>query len=148
MRKVYVDTGKRKEKIVYEEYNIENSFIQTYLNSSDLFFKIRSHCASSLLIWIIINMKPYNQITLNKSNRSDFISSLIEKGGNRYADDTVRHAMRELISVGAIISFNNDKQREASYMVNPAYFWKTKEQKDRLETIKAFENKRKENERN
>lgn len=148
MRKILVDTGKRREKIVYEEYSIEENFVQMYINSNEIFYKVQSPSAYILLMWCLINMDKFNHVTLNKRNRSVIIAEVVSSGGKRYSDNTIKDAIGMLAKSNVIVSFNDNNEREAAYMINPSYFWKSKSQGDRLESIKAYEIRKKQNEEN
>ena len=137
MRKVYVDTGRTKQKKEYEAFSVENSFVQTYIDMPELFFKLGSPCAMHLLIWVVSNMTEHNQIGLNKSNRAEFMSEA-RAMGKQYSDGTVRNAILNLRTANAIASMSDSGKRESQYMVNPSFFWKTKSQADRIDAIRGF----------
>jgi len=142
VKKVYLDTGRTTKKKEYESFEVEISFVQMYVDVNDVFHKLRYASSMHLIIWIVTNMDRYNQIYLNKSNRSDFLSSCRGK----YKDSTVKSAIRELQNANLIINMSDSNKREAQYMVNPSYFWKTANQKDRIEAIRGYRYKIKENE--
>lgn len=148
MKKIFIDTGRRSERVVYEEYSVESNFIQAYVSANEVFYKVQSPCAYALMMWCMINMDKFNHITLNKYMRSELISDIVSMGGKRYSDNTVKDAISVLVKANVLISFNEENEREATYMVNPSYYWKSKNQKDRLESIKAYENRKRDNERN
>lgn len=135
MKKVYVDTGRTTSKKEYESFSVESSFVQLYVDINEIFAKIDTATGLRLLIWIASHMDQYNQISLNKSNRSEFIS---EMKGKAYSDGTVKNAIRDLRIANAIVSMSDPEKREAKYMVNPNYFWKTKNQKDRIDAIRGY----------
>jgi len=138
MPKIYFDTGKRSESIRYETIEISGKFVQFYDDLGEALYRVGSTCAMHLIYWMASNMGEYNQILMNKNRRSDFITACISSGGKRYSDETVKSAMRSLLNNRLIISMSDKGKREASYFVNPYYFWKTGSQKDRTESIKGF----------
>jgi len=138
MPKLYLDTGTTVEKKKYESLYVENIFVQVYIDVAEVFMKIHTKTAHRLLLWIMVRTGKHNEIILNKGGRSEFISYCISKGGDRVMDRTVKGAMAELISCGAIVSTSDKGKRESHYMLNPSHFWSTGRQKDRVEAIKAF----------
>jgi hypothetical protein len=89
-------------------------------------------------------MNKYNQIILSKANRDDFVATTVGHIKNRYADQTVRVSVNELVKKGLIISMSDEGKRESLYMVNPALFWKSSKKADRIEAIRAFNYKKEE----
>jgi len=142
--KVYLDTGRKTEKVKYDSIDISGKFIQVYDDVFPLLSNIKSPCAIHLLFWMLSNMKQYNQISLNKSHRADFIADT----QGQYKDQSVKVAIRKLVENHLIVSMSEKGKREAVYFVNPAHFWKTGSQKDRTEAVKGFYYKLKENETN
>jgi len=145
VKRIYVNTADGK----HSELTIQGAFVQTYTSAYKVIFRLKYQCSLYLLFWIINEMNEYNQIILNKGNRSEFISSL-KQFGKKYSDESVRSSIKDLIDAEAIISLSVDDRRESSYMINPIHFWKTKIQKNRTVVIQAFVNqlKIKDNERN
>ena len=148
MRKVYVDSGKRKQKIIYQSYSVENAFIQMYTNIGDAFYRVKNHSSLYLLIWIVVNMNTINEITLNRDKRDLFVSDVISKGGKRYSDASVKRSIKELKDAGILISNSDNDERLGSYMINPSYFWRSKHQSERLQLIESFKFKKENNEGN
>ena len=139
MKKVFLDTGLVTEKRQYESFYIESAFVQTYINSQELIFTIKSKSAIYLLLWMLSKMSDFNQITLDQASRIDFKADCIIYGKVHYSDSTIKKAIMQLVDAEAIVSMNEKNRRESRYMVNPAYFWKTGEQKDRIIAIKGFQ---------
>lgn len=148
MRKVYLDTGRRREKIVYEELEVESTFVQLYVNTNDIFYRLQSPSAYNLLLFALIKMDQFNHILLNKNARSEFISEVSSKGGKKYSDSTIKGAIRELVKSNFLVLYNENNKRESSYMVNPNFFWKSRDQKHRMEAIRAYKFKEIKNEGN
>ncbi len=148
MSGVYIDTGKSSKKKKHDDVVVEQSFAQFYKGAFRLFAQTRSSCSKNLLIWAIGRMDKWNRVTLNKAGRGYFSIDCHIAGGKRYADSTVKNAINELLSIGAMVSMSEDNKRDSVYMVNPHFFWKTKTQRDRYESIKAYINKLKEHEGN
>jgi len=148
MPRVYLPTGKRTESVRYDSIEISGKFIQIYDDLNDKLFRIGSSCALHLLFWMSMRMDNYNQVSVNKNRRQEFIADCISGGGKRYSDSTVKSALRSLVSSGLVVSMNEKGRRDAMYFVNPFHFWKTGSQKDRTESIKGFIYKIEENEAN
>ena len=148
MPKVYLDTGVKKESIRYDSIEISGKFMQVYDDLHETLFQISSACAIHLLFWMAQKMGTYNQVSMNKNNRSDFISDSYTHNGKKYSHDTVKSALRVLTKHKLIVSMSEKGKREALYFVNPFHFWKTGSQKDRTESIKGFLYKLNENETN
>jgi hypothetical protein len=142
MPKVYLDTGRKTEKVKYDSVEVSGRFIQVY---SDLYPKLvnLSPCGVHLLFWMASKMGDYNQIVMNKNTRGDFIA---EHRG-RYKDGTVKKAVSSLVKSELIVSMSDAGKRESLYFINPFHFWKTGSQKDRAEAIKGYLYKLKENEK-
>jgi hypothetical protein len=87
-------------------------------------------------------MSQYNQIILSKANRDDFVASTAQYIKKKYADQTVRVSVNELVRKGLMISMSDEGKRESLYMVNPALFWKSSKKADRIESIRAFNYKK------
>jgi len=137
VKDIYVNTTTRDHKS--NELSIQTGFVQMYNNIYAVAFNLKYQCSLYLLIWIVDEMSDYNQIILNKGNRSEF-RSRIRSFNREYTDGMVKAAIGDLINSELLISASMDGKREASYLVSPKYFWKTKSQKDRIETIQAFQN--------
>lgn len=148
MDHLYIDTGRTSNKKRHDNVVVEKRFSQLYVGVFRIFAQISTPCSKNLFIWSIENSDKWNMITLNKSGRSQFNAENMQASGDRYADETIKKAIKELISTGAMASMSDDGKRGASYMVNPYYVWKTKSKSDRYEAIKAYINILKENERN
>jgi len=148
MGHIYIDTGRTLTKKRPDDVVIEPSFTQLYRGAFRVIAQINGACAKNLLIWAIGRMDGWNRIILNKARRMDFIGDCIAAGGKKYSDSSVKNAILEILASGAIVSTSDDGRRESAYMVNPYFFWKTKNQRDRAEAIRAYINKLKENEGN
>lgn len=148
MDHLYIDTGRTSKEKKHDNVTVEKSFSQVYRGVFSLFAQINTPCAKNLLIWSSGRMDRWNRVVLNKTGRRDFIYETFRVTNKKYADSTVKGAIKELIRVGIIASTSDDNKRESSYMVNPYYFWKTKSKTDRFESIKAYINILKENEEN
>ena len=138
MPKIYLDTGQKTERIKYDSIDVSGKFIQVYDDLGNVLYGIRSACSLHLMHWISNKMGAYNQIILNKNNRSEFIADSISREGKRYSDSTVKSAISNLILNELIVSMSEKGKRGSTYFVNPYYFWKTGSQKDRAESIKGF----------
>ena len=138
MPKVFLDRGKKEEKIRYDSVNVSGKFIQIYDDLYKKLAQISSPCAIHLLFWMALNMDRYNQISMNKRGRGSFISDMISNKGKRYSDHTVKFALRALAEKKLIISMGGRGQRDAYYFVTPFHFWRTNSQRDRVESIKAY----------
>ena len=138
MKRIYLDTGFTQNARKFESFEVESAFVQVYINAYNVLLKIKTPVAIHLLLWAIHNMTDYNQIVLNKGNRAEFIASCIVSGGKRYKDSTVKSAIRELQKVDAMVSMNENNKRESIYMMNPSYFWRFGDQKDRVTAIKGY----------
>jgi len=148
MPKVYLDTGRKSESIRYDTIEISGKFVQVYDDLDKLLYRVKSGCAIHLMFWAAKNMGSYNQIILNKQGRTDFISTCISNGGNRYSDSAVKAAIALLSKNKIMISMSERGKRSSTYFVNPYHFWKTGSQKERTESIKGYIYKLEENERN
>lgn len=148
MPNVYLDTGRKTEKIKYDSVKVSSKFSQVYDDLHESLFRVGSTCAILLLFWMSERMGMYNQVSMNKANRKEFIVAVVSNGGKRYSDGTVRNAVRTLVSSNLIASANDRSKREGEYIVSPIHFWKTGSQKDRAESIKAYIYKLKEDEGN
>jgi len=138
-KKVFLDTGRVTSRRHYDSIYVENAFVQMYTNASELLLKVHSKSAMYLFLWMLSRMSKYNQITLNKASRIEFKADCVIEGKQHYSDSTIKKAIMELVKVRAIVSMNETNKRESLYMVNPSYFWRTGEQKDRITAIKGFE---------
>ncbi|MHC4647894.1 MAG: hypothetical protein ACYTBJ_20720 [Planctomycetota bacterium] len=127
---------------------VEKSFSQLYKGIFRIFAQISTPCAKNLFIWSINEMDKWNKISLNKSGRGAFNAAHFNASGEKYADGTIKKAVRELLRVGAMVSMSDDGKRESAYMINPYYVWKTKSKIGRYESVKAYINILKENEGN
>lgn len=134
MPKIYLDRGRRMEKIKYDSIDVSGKFIQVYDDIYKNISDVKSPCAFHLLFWVVHNMGTYNQIVLNKNARSEFIAD--SKG--RYKDSTVKNAISILVKNKLMVSMSEEGKRESTYFVNPFHFWKNGSQKERAESIKAF----------
>jgi len=148
MPKVYLDTGTKKESIKYDSIEISGKFVQVYNDLHETLFQIGSACALHLIFWMANRMGSYNQVSMNKNNRSEFIVDSHTHNGKRYSHETVKSALKLLVKHKLIVSMSEKGKREAVYFVNPFHFWKTGSQKDRTESIKGFLYKLEENETN
>jgi len=140
MSYLYIDTGRTSQQKKPDNVVVEKRFSQLYNGIFRLFARISTPCAKNLLIWAIENSDRWNMVTLNKGGRASFIAEHMIATGERYADGTAKKAVRELIDVGVIVSMSDKRKREASYMINPYYVWKTKSKTDRYEAVKAYIN--------
>lgn len=148
MPKVYLDRGRRTERIRYDSIEISGKFIQVYDDLQETLFQIGSACAIHLILWMAHHMGHYNQIVMNKVKRAEFAAEAISNGGRKYSDETIKAALRQLSKAQLIISMSDEGKRDASYFVNPYHFWKTGSQRDRTESIKAYIYKLEQNEAN
>lgn len=148
MGNLYIDTGRTSIAKKYDDVTIERSFSQMYSGVFLVFMQINGTCAKNLLIWAVSRMDRWNHVILNKVSRNNFIDDAHKITNKKYADSTVKGAIKELIRVGIIISLNDGNKRESSYMLNPYFYWKTKSKSDRYEAIAAYINILKENEKN
>ena len=148
MNYLYIDTGRTSLPKRHDNVTVEKSFSQMYRGIFRLFAQINSPCAKNLLIWSVSRMDRWNRVTLNKAGRQSFIAETYNVADKRYADSTIKSAIKELLRVGVIVSMSDDNKRESSYMVNPYFYWKTKSKSDRFESIKAYINILKDNEEN
>lgn len=147
MDNLYIDTGRTSQIKKHDNVIVEKSFSQMYRGIFRLFAQINSPCAKNLLIWAVTRMDRWNRVSLNKTGRNGFISETFQSCGKRYADSTVKGAIIELLAAGVVVSMSDDNKRESSYMINPYFYWKTKSKTDRFESIKAYINILKENEK-
>ena len=146
MEYLYIDTGRTSKQKKPDNVVVEKRFSQLYTGLFKIFARISTSCSKSLFIWTIENSNRWNMITLNKSGRALFIADHLMASGERYADDTVKKAVKALIEEGVMVSMSDDGKRGAEYMINPYYVWKTKSKTDRYEAIKAYINIMKDNE--
>jgi hypothetical protein len=148
MSNVYIDTGRTSITKKHDDVVPEQSFAQVYRGAFKMFAQLNTPCSKNLLIWMVGKMDRWNRVILNKAGRQSFIGDSVISGGRKYSDSSVRHSIQEILSIGAAVSMSDEKSRESLYMVNPHFFWKTKTQRDRLEAIKGYIYKLKENEGN
>ena len=148
MDRLYIDTGRTSRRKKHDNVVVEKSFSQLYKGVFKIFAQISTPCAKNLFLWAIQNSDKWNMISLNRAGRAAFNADHLQATGEKYVDGTIRNAVHEMISVGAIASFNEEGKRSASYMINPYFVWKTKSKTDRYESIKAYINILKENEGN
>ena len=148
MDHLYIDTGRTSRWKKHDNVVVEKSFSQLYKGVFTIFAQISTPCAKNLFIWAINEMDKWNKVSLNKSGRGSFNADHYNAGGERYADGTIKKAVRELLRAGAMVSMSDDGKRESAYMINPYYVWKTKSKTDRYESVKAYINILKENEGN
>jgi len=138
MSKLYINTGEVTSRVRYGSVDISNKFTQMYDDISDIIFSVGSPCALHLIFWMVENMGDYNQISMNKSSRANFISDCVSKGSRRYKDPTIKSALKTLMDKGIITSMNDKGKRESTYFISPFHFWKTNSQKNRAESIKGY----------
>jgi hypothetical protein len=148
MDHLYIDTGRTSKQKKHDNVVVEKRFSQLYSGVFRIFAQISTPCAKNLFIWAIENSDKWNMITLNKGGRSSFNADYMRSGNDKYADETIKKAARELHSVGAMTSMSEEGKRGATYMINPYFVWKTKSKADRYEAVKAYINILKENEGN
>jgi len=148
MKYLYIDTGRTSRRKKHDHVVVEKSFSQLYTGVFKIIAQISTPCAKNLFIWSIQNSDKWNRITLNKAGRGGFNADYFLSSGDKYADGTIKKAVKELLDAGAIASMSDDGKRESSYMINPYFVWKTKSKTDRYESIKAYINILKENEGN
>jgi len=148
MKYLYIDTGRTSHWKKPDNVVVEKAFSQLYKGVFKIFAQISTPCAKNLFLWAIGEMDKWNKVSLNKSGRASFNAAYLGASGERYADGTIKKAVRELLRVGAMASMSDDGKRESSYMINPYYVWKTKSKSGRYESIKAYINILKENEGN
>jgi len=148
MKYLYIDTGRTSHWKKPDNVVVEKSFSQLYDGVFKIFAQISTPCAKNLFLWAISEMDKWNKISLSKSDRASFNAACLRSSGERYADGTIKKAVRELLKAGAMVSMSDDGKRESAYMINPYFVWKTKSKSDRYEAVKAYINILKENEGN
>jgi hypothetical protein len=148
MAYLYIDTGRTSKQKKPDNVVVGKRFAQLYSGVFRLFAQMSTPCSKNLFIWAIENADRWNMITLNKAGRASFIADHMTATGEKYADETVKKAVKVVMESGIMVSMSDDGKRGASYMVNPYYVWKTKSKTDRYEAIKAYINILKENEGN
>lgn len=148
MDHLYIDTGRTSKRKKHDNVVVEKRFSQLYKGVFRIFAQISTPCSKNLFIWAIENSDRWNMVTLNKAGRSQFNADHLGATGEKYSDETIKKAVKELISAGAMASMSEDGKRLASYMINPYYVWKTKSRTDRYEAVKAYINILKDNEGN
>jgi len=148
MDHLYIDTGRVSKQKKPDNVVVEKRFSQLYTGLFKLFARIPTPCAKNLFIWAIENSDKWNMITLNKAGRAAFIADHLMASSEKYADITVKLAVKALTEEGIMVSMSEEGKRGANYMINPYYVWKTKSKTDRYEAIKAYINILKDNERN
>ena len=143
MKKVYLETQQGRKSI-----EVHTSFIQLYAGAADRMYGVSGLCSYHLLYWALNHMNYYNVVSLNGTARGEFVADSVSGTHKRYADQTVKKAIKELVHNDLMISMSDRGKREASYMMNPNCFWKSPKQADRMETIKAYKYKKEEHEAN
>ncbi len=118
--------------------DVDPRFTQVYSNAFGAISKITAVSALHLLFWIISKMSDENFISLRKTEKLDFIAECVSSSGKRYTVSAVNKAIKILQDNDLIISHNEEKERRGRYIVNPIYFWKTGDQKARIEYIKEI----------
>ena len=136
----YIDTGKTSRKRKHDDVTVGKSFAQLYSGAFRLFARISTPCAKDLFFWAIEKCDKWNHIAFNKAGRSAFIAEHFIASGHRYADETVKKAVKVLTDEGLCVSISEESKRSATYMINPYYVWKTKSRTDRYEVVKAYIN--------
>jgi hypothetical protein len=145
---IYIDTGRTTVKKQPDNVVVEKKFSQLYSGVFKIFAQISTPCAKNLFIWAMDNSDDWNMITLNKDGRASFIADHLMATGEKYADGTVKNAVKIILQSGAMASRSHNGKRGSSYMINPYYVWRTKSKTNRYEAIKAYINILKENEGN
>jgi len=143
MKKVYLETKTGRKPL-----EVSASFVQLYADINTHIYQLRGSCALYLLFWVVGHMNKYNMVILNNAARGEFKANIVSVTGKRYADQTIRAAIQDLVKNNLIISMNDNGKRESQYMINPMFFWKSPKQIDRMEAIKAFNYKKEQNEAN
>jgi len=119
--------------------DVDPRFTQVYSNAFGVISKITAVSALHLLFWIISKMSDENFISLRKAEKLDFIAECVSSSGKRYTVSAVNKAIKILQDNDLIISHNEEKERRGRYIVSPIYFWKTGDQKARIEYIKEID---------
>jgi hypothetical protein len=134
----------------YKKINVSTQFSQLYSDALEVVSKVTTPSALHLLFWVLGRMNDMNIVALRKNEKLEFIFDCHSSGGVKYSVSAVNKAIGILKEKKVIMSWNNDKERIGMYLVNPRYFWKGKDQKQRLEYIvdTDYYNKIKANETN
>jgi hypothetical protein len=144
------------KKVVHLEYSdgskkpieVVTSFVQFYTGAADSLWMISGICSYHLAVWALNKMSKWNTITLNSSARGEFCADIVRNSHKKYADQTVKEAIKELVRCDIMISMSDPGKREALYMMNPNLFWKSSKKGERMETIKAYKYKKEQYEAN
>lgn len=129
MKDVYVEEQFQE----FRKLVVATKFSQVYDNTIEVALKLSSIVSVKLLLWIIKEMTDENFVTIRKAEKLDFISGC--EGGSI---GSVNRALKELVDSGLIFPSSPKGQRLGRFFVNPGYFWKSNNQKDRTNRIKEY----------
>jgi hypothetical protein len=113
-------------------------FCQVYNEAVEMALSVTSATALRLLLWASKNMDDDNLISLHRSDKIDFIKDCRLAGGGSYSISTVNKAVMSLSDSGFMVSIGTLGERAGRYFINPYLFWKSNNQKDRINRIKEF----------
>lgn len=121
---------------IYKTKTYTKNSVKRYMNCMHKLAKV-GRCAVMYIHFLSEEMDGSNGFSHTAQLRSKFIRQIHRSTGTKYTDRTVKHALKELISAGLVITYG----RRLDYTVNPLHYFKgsEKERKDLIYSLCIYE---------